>query len=162
MTTTLAVIGLIFAIAGLIGCFLPFIPGPSFSLISLFIISYANNWKPFSLTFLAVMVVAIILVTAMDYVVPAAGAKKYGASQRGIWGSIIGMFLGLFFFPPWGMILGAFIGALAGEMIAGRKGKKALRVVWGIFIGNMISVGIKLTYAGIVLFFYIKEMLTNS
>ena len=158
MTTTLVVIGLIFALAGFFGCFLPIIPGPSFSLLSLIIFSYAKYWEPFSITFLVVMTGLAVLVTILDYIVPLTGAKKYGASKIGIWGSIIGMFIGLFFFPPWGMILGAFIGALAGELVSGRKGKKALRVVWGIFIGNMINIGIKLTYASAVLFFYIKEM----
>ena len=111
------------------------------------------------MTFLVVMTGLAVLVTVLDYIVPLTGAKKYGASKIGILGSIIGMFIGLFFFPPWGMILGAFIGALVGELIAGRKGEKVLRVVWGIFIGNMINIGIKLTYAGAVLFFYVKGML---
>lgn len=160
MTTTAVIIGLILALTGFFGCFLPVIPGPSLSLLSLVILSYAKNWELFSITFLIFMTGLAVLVTVLDYVVPITGAKKYGASKRGVWGSIIGMFLGVFFFPPWGIILGAFIGALVGEMISGRKGKKAMRVVWGIFIGNLISIGIKLTYAGAVLFFYIKGMLT--
>jgi len=99
-----------------------------------------------------------IVVTILDYVVPASGAKKYGASKLGIWGSIIGMLFGLFFFPPWGMLIGAIGGALAGELAAGKEGKKALRAGWGVFVGNMVSIGLKLAFSGVILFFYVKEM----
>ena len=99
-----------------------------------------------------------IFVTLLDYIVPAAGAKKYGASKLGVWGSIIGMVTGFFFFPPWGIVIGAFLGALAGEVLVGKEGKKALRAGWGVFVGTMVGVGLKLALCGIVLFFYVREM----
>jgi len=68
----------------------------------------------------------IILVTILDYVVPAGGAKKYGASKSGVAGAMTGMLIGVFMFPPWGMIMGALIGAFAGELLAGKEGRKAL------------------------------------
>ena len=98
------------------------------------------------------------MVSALDYVVPSIGAKKAGASKIGIWLSIIGMVLGIFFFPPWGIFFGAFIGGVIGEVWAGREGKEALRVGWGILWGNMIGIGLKLAYSSMVMFFYIKEM----
>ena len=100
-----------------------------------------------------------VLATFLDYVVPAIGAKKYGASKLGIWGSIIGMIFGLFIFPPWGVLVGAIIGALAGELAGGKRGKKALRASWGVFVGNIMGVGLKLAFSGTIFFFYIKAML---
>lgn len=100
----------------------------------------------------------MILITILDYVVPVAGAKKYGASKLGVWGSIIGMLIGLIFFPPWGIFIGAFVGALAGELMARKEGKKVLRAGWGVFVGNMVGIGLKMAYSGFVLFVYIKEM----
>jgi len=155
----LIILGLLFALMGLIGCILPVIPGPSLSFFSLIILSYAKNWEPFSVTFLIVMAGLTILVTVLDYIVPAIGAKKYGASKLGIWGSIIGMIFGLFIFPPWGVLVGAIIGALAGELVGGKKGKKALRASWGVFVGNIMGIGLKMAFCGAILFFYIKEML---
>lgn len=98
------------------------------------------------------------LLVLLDYVAPALGAKKYGASRRGLWGSAIGMIIGIFFIPPWGMIVGAFIGALVGELTAGKSGSKALRAGWGILIGNVLGVGLKLAFTAVVLFYYIKAM----
>ena len=155
----LIILGLLFALIGLIGCILPVIPGPPLSFFALIILSYAKNWQPFSTTFLIIMAGLAIVGTILDYVVPAIGAKRYGASKLGVWGSIIGMLIGLFIFPPWGMLIGAIIGALAGELAGGKKGEMALRAGWGVFVGNIMGIGLKLAFSGAMLFFYIKEML---
>ena len=68
-----------------------------------------------------------IVITILDYVLPVWGAKRYKASNHGIWGSIIGMFIGMIFFPPWGMILGLLFGAVIGELIDGKKTLKLLK-----------------------------------
>lgn len=143
---------------GLIGCILPVIPGPSISFLSLIILSYAKNWAPFSSTFLIIMAGLTTLVTILDYVVPAGGAKKYGASKSGVVGAMTGMLIGVFMFPPWGMIMGALIGAFAGELLAGKEGRKALQTGFGVFVGIMVGTGLKLAFSGTILFFYIKEM----
>jgi len=155
----LIILGFLLALIGLIGCIVPFIPGPPLSFFALIVISYAKNWEPFSATFLIIMAGFTLLATVLDYVVPAIGAKRYGASKLGVWGSIIGMLIGFFIFPPWGMLIGAIIGALAGELAGGKKGKKALRAGWGVFVGNIMGIGLKLAFSGAMLFFYIKEML---
>ena len=158
MTTVVIILGLLIALVGLVGCIVPVIPGPPLSFLSLIIISIAKNWTPFSPTFLIIMACLTIVVTILDYLVPAGGAKKYGASKLGVRGSIIGMLLGLLFFPPWGTLICGIVGALAGEILAGKGGGKALRASWGIFLGYMLSTGLKLIFSGLLLFLYIKEM----
>jgi hypothetical protein len=108
--------------------------------------------------FLIVMGGLMVLVTILDYVVPASGAKKYGASRLGVAGSIIGMLAGFFFLPPLGLFIGAFLGALTGELLARKEGKDALRAGWGVFVGIMVGIGLKLAFTGVVLFFYIQEL----
>ncbi len=154
----LIILGLLIAMVGLAGCILPVIPGPPFSFLALIILSWAKDWEPFSSTFLIIMAGLTILLTILDYVVPVIGAKKYGASKLGLWGSIIGMLTGLFFFPPLGILIGAIVGALAGELIAGKEIKKALRAGWGVFVGNMLVIVLKLAFSGVILFFYAKEI----
>lgn len=158
MTTMLIILGLLIALIGLVGCIAPVIPGPLLSFLALLILSFAKNWEPFSPIFLIITAILTIVLTILDYVVPAGGAKKYGASKSGVWGSMIGMPLGFFFFPPWGILIGGIAGALVGELTAGKEGSKALRACWGIFVGYMLSTGLKLVFSGILLFFYIKEM----
>jgi uncharacterized protein YqgC (DUF456 family) len=158
MEITLIVFGLVLALLGLFGCILPVIPGPPLSYLSLILLSIARDWQPFSAMFLVLMAIVMAAVLLMDYIFPLAGAKKYGASKFGLWGSVLGIILGLFIFPPWGMIFGAFLGACIGELLAGKDSRAALRAGWGVFVGNLASTGVKLTYAAVVLFFFIKTL----
>jgi uncharacterized protein YqgC (DUF456 family) len=158
MTITLIILGLIIALLGIIGCIFPLIPGPPLSYASLFILSIAKKWEPFSATFLILMGAVLVIVSVVDYVFPAIGAKRYGASKTAIWYSIIGMLVGVFFIPPWGMFIGAFAGAVVGELIVGKKGKAALRSSWGIFVGTIASIGVKLAFCSAVLFFYVRAL----
>ncbi len=158
MTILLIVVGLLIALAGIIGCIVPALPGPALSFLSLVILSFAKVWEPFGVQFFIVMGGLAALVTFLDYVVPAGGARRYGASKYGVTGSVAGMLIGIFFIPPFGIFVGAFAGALVGEMIAKRGTRDALKAGWGVFVGIMVGVGLKLAYSGVALFFYIKEM----
>ncbi|MDB9822553.1 DUF456 domain-containing protein [Deltaproteobacteria bacterium] len=158
MTISLIILGILLALAGFAGCILPIIPGPPLSYLALIALSLAKDWEPFSITFLIVMATLAVIVMILDYLVPVLGAAKAGASKTGIYLSIAGMILGIFLFPPWGIFIGAFAGGIAGEILAGRKGKEAIKVGWAIFVGNMLSVGIKLSFALVVIFFYLKEL----
>lgn len=159
ITIVLTIIGFLTALAGIAGCILPVLPGPLFSFLSLIILNLARNWQPFSTTFLLVMAGIAILLTALDYVVSLAGARKYGASKAGLWGSVIGMFIGIFFFPPLGIFIGAMAGAVVGEIAVGKKTPEAFRVGWGIFVGNIIGTALKLAYCLMLLFFFIKAII---
>ena len=159
LATALTILGLIAAIGGLAGSILPVIPGPPLSFLALILVSWARNWGPFSTAFLCIMAGAMVVVSLLDYILPAGAAKWYGASQAGLWGSIAGLLMGLFFFPPWGMIPGTIIGSIAGELIAGKRGKSALRAAWGALIGNLFVTVVKLLYSGFILFLAIKEVL---
>lgn len=158
MTIVLVILGLLVALAGIVGCILPSLPGPLFSYLALIILSLAKDWEPFSAGFLVIMAVITAVVMFLDYIVPVSGAKKYGASKSGVWGSVVGMILGIFVIPPWGIILGAFLGACAGELLARRRGAEALRAGWGVFVGVVAGLGIKLAFAGVVLVIYITRM----
>ena len=60
--------------------------------------------------------------------------------------------------PPWGIIIGGIAGGLLGELIAGKETGKALQASWGIFVGYMVSTGLKLLFCSVLLSFYLKEM----
>lgn len=154
----LIVIGLLVSLMGLVGCILPFLPGPPLSFGALLILSFAKDWEPFGAIFLIVMGVLSVAVSILDYVFPAAGARKYGASKFGAWGSFIGMILGLVVFSGLGVLIGGLAGAVAGELLAGKQRDQALRAGWGAFVGNLVGVGVKLALSGAMLFYYIKAL----
>jgi uncharacterized protein YqgC (DUF456 family) len=158
VNAVITALGLILALAGMIGCLLPVIPGPILSFSALLLLSWTKNWQIFSPSFLIIMGALTAFLMVFDYIAPAIGAKKYGASKSGLWGSAIGMIIGIFIIPPWGLIVGAFTGALVGELAAGKSSRKALRAGWGILIGNVFGIGLKLAFTAVILFYYVKEM----
>jgi len=158
VTVTLIILGLLIALIGLAGSILPVLPGPPLSYAALIVLSLAKKWEPFTMTFLIVMGLLMIAVTLVDYVFPAIGAKRYGASKAGVWCSVIGMLVGIFFIPPWGMFVGAFAGAVIGELAFGKGKRGAWRAGWGVFIGTMMGTGFKLAFSGVCIFFYVKGM----
>lgn len=150
--------GFVCLLIGIIGCIVPGIAGPPFSFLALILLSIAKGWRPFSMRFLVVMAVITVVVTLLDYIVPAAGAKRFGASRAGVWGAVLGLFGGLLLFPPFGMILGAFLGAIIGELTVGKEGRQALKAGWGVFMGVMFGMLLKLIASGIMTFYFIKAL----
>ncbi|MFP4081857.1 MAG: DUF456 domain-containing protein [Candidatus Aminicenantes bacterium] len=154
----LIIIGFVFIMVGLIGCVVPGIAGPPFSFFALILVSAAKRWEPFSPQFLVGMAVLTIAVTLLDYFMPAAGARKFGATRYGFWGAVIGMLIGIIHAPPLGMIIGAFLGAVVGEALMGKPGREALRAGWGVFAGVMVGMILKLLASGIMTFYFIKAL----
>lgn len=153
--------GFVLGVAGVIGCLLPVVPGPPLGFIALLILSLVRHWEPFSTTFLVVMGGLTAGVVLLDYVLPSLGAKRYGASKLGVWGSMIGLLIGFFAFPPFGIFIGGFAGAVVGELFAGRAGRTALRAGWGVFVGNLLSITLKMGLSAVMLFFYIKAVVSG-
>ena len=137
------VIAVILALAGIIGCFLPVIPGPPLSWGALLLLYFFGNGE-MSLKFLLIWLGITIVVTILDYVVPAQFTRLTGGSKAAGRGSLVGLLLGLIFFPPWGMIAGAFLGALLAEVFINRSSvadsvKPALGSFAGFFFGTFIK-----------------------
>ncbi|GAB1307718.1 hypothetical protein KH5_04010 [Urechidicola sp. KH5] len=113
-------------------------------------------------TFLGITLAVSIFVWGIDYVIPAWGTKKFGGSKYGVWGTMIGLILGLIFFPPFGIILGPFFGALVGELIYNSKdGKRALKAAIGSFIGFLLSTGLKFGTSLVFVYFFLSDAWRN-
>lgn len=148
--------GLLFLTAGIIGSVVPIIPGPPLSFISLLFLEGARDGEQFTIIFLVVMAVISVLVSLIDNILPIVGAKIYGASKAGIWGAILGMISGIWFFPPLGIIFGALAGSIAGELIAGKSFFRAWKAGLATFVGNLAAVIVKLTFCFVTAYYFIK------
>jgi len=104
------------------------------------------------------MLIITIAATVIDYFIPLIGAKRYGTSKWGIYGSFVGMILGAFF-SPLGMLLGALIGAVSVEWMVSRKEKQALKAGWGIFIGSIFGSILKLVVSGVMAYYFMIAVL---
>ena len=157
----LVVLGILLLITGLVGCVLPVLPGPPISFGGLVLLWAARDWQAESFGWPLVVTFGILalVVTVLDFVVPAWGAKRYGASRTGVWLSVLGMLVGMVFFPPFGMLVGAFAGALGGELLVGKREGEATRAAWGVFVGTMAGIGMKLVVSIAITVVYVIELL---
>lgn len=160
MDYILIVFGIILIISGILGCVLPVIPGPPLSYIGLLLLHFTKQHE-FSSKFLVIWAVVTGVVYALDFVIPAWGTKKFGGSKRGIFGSIIGLVIGMFFFPPIGIILGPFIGAVVGELTLGKESMAALKSGFGSFLGFLVGTLLKLIISGMMTWYFAKEMIAG-
>jgi len=148
-------IGSILMILGLAGSVLPILPGPPLSFIGLFLLALVKHFStPLTPVLLIILAIVTILVIAMDYIIPLLGAKRYGASKWGVWGSVLGMVIGIFW-SPFGMLVGAFIGAVVVEWIVGKKKGEALRAGWGVVMGALFATILRLGVSGMMTYYFV-------
>jgi uncharacterized protein YqgC (DUF456 family) len=153
-------LGIIFIISGILGCVLPVLPGPPLSYAGLLLLHFTSKFQ-FESRFLIIWAIITTLVYALDYVIPAIGTKKFGGSKWGVWGSVIGLVVGIFFFPPFGIIIGPFAGAVIGELSSGKESGAALKSGFGSFVGFMAGTLIKLIASGLMAWHFGKELFLN-
>jgi len=139
-------------IVGILGCFLPIIPGPPLSFTGLLVLELASNVNR-DLNFYLLWGGITVAVTVLDYVVPVWGTKQFGGSKKGVWGSTIGLIVGLFFLP-FGIIIGPFVGALLGEYADGKKSGPAFKAAFGSFLGFLAGTLLKLIASCVMAFYW--------
>jgi len=155
MDIFLLITGFLFALLGIIGSFLPVLPGPLTSWVGLLILHFTNV-VPMNWTFLGITLAIAILIWIVDYFIPAMGTKKFGGTRYGVIGTMLGLIIGLLSPIPFGIIIGPFVGAFIGEMMHEKNSKKALKAAFGSFLGFLTSAFMKFIAAIIFTGLYIS------
>lgn len=152
------IIAVIIALVGIVGCFLPVIPGPPVSWGALLLLYFFGNGE-MSLQFLLIWLGITIVVTILDYTVPAQFTRLSGGSKAAGRGSMVGLLAGLIFFPPWGMIVGAFLGALVAEVLINRTAiADSIKPALGSFLGFLCGTFLKLVASALMFWYLFRFM----
>lgn len=157
MEIFLVILGVLLMILGILGSFLPVIPGPLTSWIGLLVLHFTEGVQ-LSTTFLVVTLIVAVFIYVLDYIIPAIGTKRFGGSKEGMIGTTLGLVIGLIAPIPFGIIIGPFIGALVGEMIHRNDINKALKSAFGSFLGFIASTFLKFIVAIIYLGLFIAKL----
>ena len=148
MEVVLLILAGLCIVVGIIGCIVPGLPGTPIAYAGLWI-AQATERVDFSWQMLLIWGIVTVVVSILDYVVPAWGTKQFGGTKYGVWGSTIGVFAGLFFGAA-GVIIGPLVGAIIGEIMGGKELAQAHRAGWGSFIGLLFGTIIKLICCGLM------------
>ena len=143
-------------LVGLIGSFVPVIPGPLISFIGI-ILTFSFTSLPIGSNMMWILGILMAIAMVGDYVVQIFGVKKLGGGKQAIRGTLIGTLLGMFI-PPVGILLGALIGAFIGAKMELGSNRQSIKVALGAFIGFLIGTGIKLIYSGYVLYYFAARL----
>ncbi len=158
MDIVLLLLGLILMLTGILGSFLPVLPGPPISWLGLLLLiltkGVPNDWWFLGITFIIGLVVF-----AMDYIIPAVGTRKFGGSRAGMLGTTIGLLIAILFpvLGIFGIIIWPFVGALIGELINKADQETALKAAFGSFIGFLTGTFLKFMVAVIYLGLFISK-----
>lgn len=154
MSTTGLIIAIIFFLLGIIGTFLPALPGSPLIWVGMLIYGLITEFQDLTLSFYLGEGAAVVITLLIDYAATAYSTKRYGGSRAAVWGSILGIFIGPFVLGPLGFILGPFFGALAMELLRGRPTEQSLQVALGTLIGLLGGTILKLLTEAIMIIWF--------
>lgn len=156
MEIVLLLLGMVLCVVGIMGSFLPVLPGLPISWVGLLLFYFIpgiemNYW------FLGITLVITIVLSVLDYVIPAEGTKRFGGSKAGSIGTTVGLVVGIFLPIPFAILVGPFLGAFIGEVFFNKtKTDRALKAAFGSFIGflagTFMNFVVAVTFLGIYIY----------
>ncbi|QGY40605.1 DUF456 family protein [Pseudodesulfovibrio cashew] len=110
-----------------------------------------------SWNYVIIMGVVAGIAEAMEFILQARYAGKYGASRRGNIGGIIGAVAGAIFGAPFFLGVGALLGALGGAWLGcfiaespGRSRPEAMLAAKGAFVGKALGFTLKTAIGAVI------------
>jgi uncharacterized protein YqgC (DUF456 family) len=158
MDILLITISALLILIGILGSIVPILPGPPIAYCGLLLVQFSSK-HPFSVEFLIIFGLLAIFFAIIDNILPIYVTKKFNGSRKGIWGSAIGLIIGLFFFPPFGIIVGPMAGAFIGEIVDGKSAEKAVKPAFGSFIGFLSSIFLRFTLSIVMAYYYVVDVI---
>lgn len=160
MNTLMIIIAVILGVLGIIGSIVPVLPGPPLSWAGVLLMYFFGGTDkagdPMSQKLLFILLGVTVVVTVLDYIIPALFTRLSGGSRYASWGAVIGLFAGLILPLPGGMIVTSLLGAFLAELLlAGKNAGASLKSSLGAFLGFLFGTGIKLIASAVMLFYII-------
>ena len=157
MDLLLIIISAVLIILGIIGSFMPILPGPLTSWFGLFIVNLISSVE-IDNTLLIITFIIAATIFILDSLIPIYGSKYFGATKYGIIGASIGLVIGIITPIPFGILIGPILGALIGELLFNNDLRKSIKSSIGVLIGFVASSFIKFITSIVYLMIYIIQL----
>ncbi|WP_061213702.1 DUF456 domain-containing protein [Syntrophomonas wolfei] len=141
------IIVMILLLLGIGGTILPLLPGIPLMFVSIAAYGWYEGFNTITPKYVCILAALTVISLIVDYLSTVLGAKYFGSSKKGMWGALLGTFIGLFLFPPLGLLLGPFLGAMIGEYIEIQDVEKAVKIGVGTVVGLFSGMVFKLVLA---------------
>ncbi len=162
MDLVLVVVGFLLCLLGIVGSFLPVLPGPPVSWLGLLLLHFTKA-VPMNYWFMGITLAIAVIIFILDYVLPAKATKHFGGSKAGAVGTTIGLFIGIIAPIPLGILIGPFVGALIGELFFNKTDRKtAFKAAGGSFLGFLASTFMKFFVALIFTGLFVYKVVQNT
>ena len=153
MVTFVIIISILFFILGLVGSILPIVPGPPFSFFGLLLLHFFTSFNLES-DYLFYFGAFAVIITLLDYWLQIYSVKYFGGGRSSTFGVIVGIFCGIFIFPPFGVIVGPFFGAYLGALIESDYDFfKSFKIAIGSLVGFLGGTILKFVYSIICIWY---------
>ncbi len=157
MDLLLIIISAVLIILGIIGSFMPILPGPLTSWFGLFIVNLISSVE-IDNTLLIITFIIAATIFILDSLIPIYGSKYFGATKYGIIGASIGLVIGIITPIPFGILIGPILGALIGELLFNNDLRKSIKSSIGVLIGFVASSFIKFVISIVYLMIYLVQL----
>ncbi|MGV3042912.1 DUF456 domain-containing protein [Staphylococcus rostri] len=124
---------------GFISLIKPVIPGVLMLWIGFFIYQWGINSDTLSWWFWSAAIVWTLLIFVSDLLLSRYFVTRFGGSKKAEWAALIGVIVGAFVLPPFGIIIVPFIAVLIVELIQGIDVQSAMKASVGALAAILTS-----------------------
>lgn len=151
------VLSALLIVVGLIGSVLPALPGTVFILGGIVLGAWIDDFTRVGGGMVALVSLLALLAWGLDYAAGVLGARKVGASPQALIGAALGTVAGIFM-GLIGILFMPLLGAAAGEYLARRDQRNAVKVGVATWIGILIGMLSKIVLAFIMVGLFVAAL----
>ncbi|WP_323704012.1 DUF456 domain-containing protein [Mammaliicoccus sp. Dog046] len=139
MTTINWILIILMFVIAFVGLIKPIIPSVLFLWVGYFIYHFAIDNSKLSWVFWTVMVLFTVFMILSDIIMNSYFVKRFGGSKLGETMAAIGVIIGCFVFPPFGIIIVPFVLVFVSELVQKNNLATAFNASVGSLLGFLTS-----------------------
>ncbi|ELD8096242.1 DUF456 domain-containing protein [Staphylococcus pseudintermedius] len=145
-----------------IGLIKPVIPAIPVLWVGFLIYQFGINGATLSWVFWTAMIVLTIFIFVSDLWLNRYFVNRFGGTKKGEWAALIGVLVGAFVLPPFGVIIVPFIAVIIVEMVQSKNFAQAAKASFGSLVAFFSSAVMQAVLMFVmIVWFFIDALLIN-
>lgn len=145
-----------------IGLIKPVIPAIPVLWVGFLIYQFGINGSTLSWIFWTAMIVLTIFIFVSDLWLNRYFVNRFGGTKKGEWAALIGVLVGAFVLPPFGVIVVPFIAVVIVEMMQSKNITQAVKASFGSLVAFFSSAVMQAVLMFVmIIWFFIDALLIN-